>query len=78
MSTSYVCQMTDLYSLKRGICSKYWCLLLKGRKRREKGEGRRERGRKTANEARKGTCIYLVLSLCLSGFWKAGIFVPII
>lgn len=86
--TSYVCQVTDLYSLKRGICSEYWCLPLRERKEgreeggeggrkewKEKGEGGRKRGRKSANDTRKGTCTSLVVSLCISGFRKVDIIV---
>lgn len=76
-STCYLCQMTDLYSLKRGafVQSIGLCFCQKGKKegREEKGRkegekrmgaGRREGGRKFANKERKGMGIYLVLSPC--------------
>lgn len=69
--------MSDDRSLffEKGYLFEVFVFAIEKKEEKEKGGGRkRERGRKTANEAKKGTCIYLVLSLCLSGFWKAPLY----
>ena len=62
MSTCYLCQMTDLYSLERGHLFKALVLAIarneggkEGRKRgREGGEGRKGRGRERRDRRREG------------------------
>ena len=82
MSTCYLCQMKDLYSLERGHLFKALVLPTarnEGRKEEREGrgrkKGRKEGGRKTATEVREGVDIYLVLSLC-QWLWGGKYYCP--
>lgn len=94
MSTCYLCQMTDLYSLERGHLFKALVLAIarneggkEGRKRgREGGEGRKGRGRKKGQKegGRKTATeeregVDIYLVLSLCQWlWEVGIITPII